>query len=102
MLSPRLNWSLASISAAEATYHRQMNLNSGPQGCIRTLNLQDRIILDAAIGGGRPLIRGTRLPVNVVVGSLAGGMTFQEVQREYEITADDIRAALKYLADLLR
>jgi uncharacterized protein (DUF433 family) len=65
------------------------------------LNLQDRIILDPAIGGGRPKIGGTRLPVTVVVGSLAGGMTFQEIQREYDITADDIRAALKYLADLL-
>jgi uncharacterized protein (DUF433 family) len=78
-----------------------MNLNSA-EGRIRTLNLQDRIILDPAIGGGRPIIRGTRLPITVVVGSLAGGMTFQEVQREYDITADDIRAALKYLADLLR
>jgi uncharacterized protein (DUF433 family) len=66
------------------------------------LNLRDRIILDPAIGGGRPIIRGTRLPITVVVGSLAGGMTFQEIQREYDITADDIRAALKYLADLLR
>jgi uncharacterized protein (DUF433 family) len=78
-----------------------MDLNSA-QGCTRTSNLQDRIILDSAIGGGKPIIRGTRLPITVVVGSLAGGMTFQEIQREYDITADDIRAALKYLADLLR
>lgn len=66
------------------------------------MKLQDRIILDPAIGGGKPIIRGTRLPVTVVVGSLAGGMTFQEIQREYDITTDDIRAALKFLADLLR
>ena len=46
------------------------------------------------IAHGRPIIRGTRLPVSIVVGSLAGGMTFEEVQREYDITADDIRAAL--------
>lgn len=79
-----------------------MNFNSGPQRRIRTLNVQDRIILDPAILGGKPIIRGTRIPVTIVVGSLAGGMTFQEVQREYDISADDIRAALKYLADLLR
>jgi uncharacterized protein (DUF433 family) len=66
------------------------------------LNLQDRILLDPAIGGGKPIIRGTRLPVTVVVGSLADRMTFAEIPREYEITADDIRAALKYLADLPR
>jgi uncharacterized protein (DUF433 family) len=38
--------------------------------------------------------------VTVVVGSLAGGMTFEEVQREYDLAADAIRAALKFVADL--
>ncbi|MGH8320191.1 MAG: DUF433 domain-containing protein [Steroidobacteraceae bacterium] len=78
-----------------------MNLNSG-QRRTQVLSLQDRIILDPAVVKGRPIIRGTRLPVTVVVGSLVGGMTFQEVQREYDITAEDIRAALKYLVDLLQ
>jgi uncharacterized protein (DUF433 family) len=36
----------------------------------------------------------------VVVGSLAGGMTFEEVQREYDLTADDIRAARLFAAEL--
>jgi uncharacterized protein (DUF433 family) len=43
---------------------------------------------------------GTRLPVTVVVGSLAGGMTFEDVQREYDVTADDIRAALRFVGEL--
>jgi uncharacterized protein (DUF433 family) len=60
----------------------------------------NRIVLDPAIVHGKPVIRGTRLPVTVVVGSLAGGMTFEEVQHEYDLTADDIRAALKFVADL--
>ncbi|MFL6601584.1 MAG: DUF433 domain-containing protein [Steroidobacteraceae bacterium] len=60
----------------------------------------NRIVLDPAVVHGKPVIRGTRLPVTVVVGSLAGGMTFEEVQREYDLTADDIRAALKFVADL--
>lgn len=60
----------------------------------------NRIVLDPAVAHGKPVIGGTRLPVTVVVGSLAGGMTFEEVQREYDITADDIRAALKFVADL--
>lgn len=66
------------------------------------LNLQNRIILDPAILAGRPVIGGTRLPITVVIGSLAGGMTFQEIQWEYDITAGDIRAALKYLLNLLQ
>lgn len=60
----------------------------------------NRVVFDPAIAHGRPIIQGTRLPVSIVVGSLAGGMTFEEVQREYDITLDDIRAALKFVADL--
>jgi uncharacterized protein (DUF433 family) len=60
----------------------------------------NRIVLDPAIAHGKPVIRGTRLPVTVVVGSLAGGMTFEEVQREYDLTADDIRAGLLFVAEL--
>jgi len=60
----------------------------------------NRIVLDPAVVLGKPVIRGTRLPVTLVVGSLAGGMSFEEVQREYDLTADDIRAALKFVADL--
>jgi uncharacterized protein (DUF433 family) len=61
---------------------------------------QDRIVLDPNICHGKPVIRGTRVPVTVVVGSLAGGMTFEEIQREYDLTAEDIRAALKFVGEL--
>jgi uncharacterized protein (DUF433 family) len=42
------------------------------------------------------------LPVAIVVGSLAGGMSFAEVEREYDITADDIRAALRFVLELVQ
>lgn len=64
--------------------------------------LLDWIVIDPAIHDGKPVIRGTRLPITIVLGSLAGGMTFGEIQREYDITADDIRAALSYVTQLLR
>ncbi|MGC2029282.1 MAG: DUF433 domain-containing protein [Steroidobacteraceae bacterium] len=60
----------------------------------------NRIVIDPAICDGKPVIRGTRLSVTVVVGSLAGGMTFEDVQHEYDVTADDIRAALRYVGEL--
>jgi uncharacterized protein (DUF433 family) len=60
----------------------------------------NRIVIDAAICHGKPVIRGTRVPVTVVVGSLAGGMTFEDVQREYDVTADDIRSALRFVGEL--
>lgn len=60
----------------------------------------NRVILDPNICHGKPVIRGTRVPVTIVVGSLAGGMTFEEIQREYDLTAEDIRAALKFVSEL--
>jgi uncharacterized protein (DUF433 family) len=64
------------------------------------MNANDRIVLDPQVCHGKPIIRGTRLPVTVVVGSLAGGMTFEGVKREYDLSDEDIRAALKYVAEL--
>jgi uncharacterized protein (DUF433 family) len=60
----------------------------------------DRIVIDAKIAHGKPVIRGTRVPVTVVFGGLAGGMTFEEIQREYDVTADDIRAGLKFVGEI--
>jgi uncharacterized protein (DUF433 family) len=60
----------------------------------------NRVAFDPAVCHGKPVIRGTRVPVTVVVGSLAGGMTFDEIQREYDLTAEDIRAALKFVGEL--
>ena len=58
------------------------------------------VVIDSEIHHGRPVIRGTRLPVRIVVGSLAGGMSLAEVEREYDITADDIRDALRFVMEL--
>jgi len=62
----------------------------------------NRIVIDPAICHGKPVIRGTRVAVTVIVGSLAGGMTFDDIQREYDVTADDIRAALTWVTLLAR
>jgi uncharacterized protein (DUF433 family) len=64
------------------------------------MTTSDRIVLDPMICHGKPVIRGTRVPVTIIVGSLAGGMTFDEVQREYDLSAEDIRAALKFVGEL--
>ena len=60
----------------------------------------NHIVIDLAVCNGKPIIRGTRVPVTVVVGSLAGGMMFEDVQREYDVPADDIRAALRFVGEL--
>ena len=63
--------------------------------------MNEQIIIDPRICHGRPVIRGTRMPVSLVVGSLAGGMSFEEVESEYGLTRDDIRAALKFAGELV-
>lgn len=57
-----------------------------------------RIVVDENVRFGRPVIRGTRVPVELVVGKLAGNMTSEEVAREYDLTREDILAALAYAA----
>jgi len=50
--------------------------------------------------GGTPVIRGTRVAVQVVIGSLAGGMSEQEVCEQYRLKPRQIQAALAYAADV--
>jgi uncharacterized protein (DUF433 family) len=63
--------------------------------------MNERIVIDPRIQHGKPVIRGTRVPVARIVGGLAGGMAVDEVMREYGITDDDVRAALSYAAELV-
>ena len=65
------------------------------------MDVNDRIVIDPRICHGKPVIRGTRMPVSLVVGSLAGGMSFKELEREYSLTREDIRAALKFDGELV-
>jgi uncharacterized protein (DUF433 family) len=52
---------------------------------------------------GDPCIRGTRIPVTVVVGSLADGMTVDEILDSYpQLTTEDVQASLAYASELLR
>ena len=62
---------------------------------------RNHISVDRGIQGGRPVITGTRVPVQVIVGSLAGGMTPEEVSAEYRVTEEQARAALAYAAEMV-
>lgn len=60
-----------------------------------------KVIIDPKIMGGKPVIKGTRVPVEVIIGGLAGGMKTEEVCDEYRIKAGDVRVALAYAAETL-
>ena len=65
------------------------------------MQIANRISVDPDVLHGVAAIAGTRIPVSIVVGSLAGGMSRAEIVREYEITESDIDAALAYAADVV-
>ena len=60
-----------------------------------------RIVVDPEIRLGKPVIKGTRVPVELVVAKLGGGMSIEEVMGEYGLEREDILAALKYAAQVL-
>jgi uncharacterized protein (DUF433 family) len=64
---------------------------------------QERIVIDPEIHHGDPCIKETRIPVAMVVGSLADGMTYDEIREAYpQLANEDIYAALAYAAEVMR
>ncbi len=60
---------------------------------------QDRVVIDLDLHHGEACIRGTRVPVAMIIGSLADGMTNAEIRQSYpQLKDEDIQAALAYAA----
>jgi uncharacterized protein (DUF433 family) len=59
----------------------------------------ERISVNPAIRSGKPCIKGTRITVYDLLEYLAGGMTEEDILRDFpDLTRDDIRAALAFAA----
>ena len=56
------------------------------------------ITVNDGVQFGKPVIKGTRVPVDLILGKLAGGMTYEEIIAEYGLGKADILAALDYAA----
>ena len=62
----------------------------------------DRIITDPHIMTGKPIIRGTRLTVQFILGLIANGMSVDDILTEYgSLTREDIAACLTYASKAL-
>lgn len=62
-----------------------------------------RIVANPGILGGKPIVEGTRLSVEHILGLLASGMSNQEIIADYpDLTEESIRAVLSYAARALR
>lgn len=61
-----------------------------------------RIVVDPKVMVGKPVIKGTRVPVYEIVARIAQGWTFEEILKDFpRITKDDIKAALMYAEKLV-
>jgi uncharacterized protein (DUF433 family) len=67
----------------------------------KIMEIAPRITEGEKVRFGKPVIKGTRVPVELILGKLACGMTYEEVMGEYEISREDILAALDYAAKTL-
>ena len=67
-----------------------------------TMTAHDRIEINAKIMLGKPVIRGTRIPVELIVRKMAEGADEKAVLQAYPtLTSTDVHAALRYAADSL-
>jgi uncharacterized protein (DUF433 family) len=57
---------------------------------------EKRVVIDPDIRHGKPFIKGTRVPIEVILGSLAGGMEIKDIIEDYDIQKEDVQAAAEY------
>jgi uncharacterized protein (DUF433 family) len=65
------------------------------------MELAPMISIDERVRFGRPVITGMRVPVDLILGKLAGGMSYEDVMAEYGIPRAAILAVLDYAAKVL-
>jgi uncharacterized protein (DUF433 family) len=62
----------------------------------------DHIVLDSAILAGKPVVRGTRLSVEFIIGLMADGWNEADILANYPgLSREDIMACLNYARDLI-
>lgn len=70
---------------------------------VRTLNWHDRVHSDPKVLAGKAIVRGTRIPVDLILERLGAGESVADLVAAYpRLTPDDVHAALTFAADSLR
>ena len=57
------------------------------------------VVVDPHIMHGKPVLAGTRIPVQLIVGQLAAGESIEAVMQAYSLTQEQVRTALGYAAE---
>jgi uncharacterized protein (DUF433 family) len=61
-----------------------------------------QIVIDPDVRFGKPIIKGTRITVEEALGFLAGGMTFEEIEKEHNVNKAQMQAVIDYAAAFLK
>ncbi len=70
---------------------------------IENVDWRGRIVTDPHILVGKPVIKGTRISVDLILGWLANGWSIEDILDSYpHITREDVQAALAFAAEMLR
>jgi uncharacterized protein (DUF433 family) len=65
--------------------------------------MNDRISTDPRVLAGKPVIRGTRIPVYLILELMAAGNSREDILKEYpELTDEDITSAVEYASQILK
>lgn len=63
--------------------------------------LYSNITVNPGVQFGKPVIAGTRVPVEVIIGHVAAGDAIEDIAKEYNVTKEDVQTALKYAAKII-
>jgi uncharacterized protein (DUF433 family) len=63
--------------------------------------MNDRIEINPHIRHGQPIIRGTRVPVARILGELSSGTASEQIEKDYGVSAEDVRAAIDFARELV-
>ena len=67
------------------------------------MNWRERIVIDPTVLAGKPVIRGTRLAVDLILSLLGQGWSESDVLRNYPgLTHEDVAACLQYASEVLQ
>ena len=65
--------------------------------------MEERITINPKVLAGKPVIKGTRIPVYLILNLVAKGKTFKQIVEEYpELKEDDVVAALNYATSQMK
>lgn len=66
------------------------------------LRFMVRIVVDKKVRYGKPVLEGTRITVDDVLGMLEGGMTYEEIEKEYGLKRAQVLAVIRYAVSFVR